>query len=131
MAGLWDRPTLLLDFVMMAGQVALMLNRTLKRTWADIAQVNPAEMDYELIHSVIAHPESGMNFIASPTYPSEAEMLKSEWLKSFIRLVRPQYEYILVDLPHDFSDVAVETLDAADIVLLVLAPEMSSIRAAA
>jgi pilus assembly protein CpaE len=131
MAGLWDTHTLLLDFVLMAGQVALMLNQSLKRTWADIAQIDPTEMDFDLIHSVTARHDSGMYFIAAPTYPTEAEMLKPEWLKPFMKLVRPQYEYILVDLPHDFSDVALETLDAADIILLVLAPEMSSIRATA
>jgi pilus assembly protein CpaE len=131
MAGLWDTHTLLLDFVLMAGQVALMLNQSLKRTWADIAKVDPTEMDYDLIHSVTTRHESGMYFIAAPTYPSEAEMLKPEWLKAFMKLVRPQYEYVLADLPHDFSDVALETLDTADIILVVLAPEMSSIRAAA
>jgi pilus assembly protein CpaE len=33
LVGLWKRPTVLLDLTMTAGQVALMLNMTLRRTW--------------------------------------------------------------------------------------------------
>jgi pilus assembly protein CpaE len=131
LAGLWDAPTLLLDLVLMAGQVALMLNWSLKRTWADIAHVDPAELDFELLRSIITRHESGLYFVSAPTYPSEAETLKPAWLEATLRVVKPQYEYIVADLPHDFSDIALQALDVADVILVMLAPEMSSIRAAA
>ncbi|NOR83850.1 MAG: response regulator receiver protein, partial [Ardenticatenales bacterium] len=34
------------------------------------------------------------------------------------------------DLPHDFGDVSLQVLDAADVMVLMLAPEMGSVRAA-
>ena len=40
--GLWKGSTNLIDLTMMAGQVALMLNTSLRRTWADIARYGPA-----------------------------------------------------------------------------------------
>jgi pilus assembly protein CpaE len=131
LSGLWESPTLLLDLVLMAGQVALMLNRPLKRTWADLAGANPAELDADVLASITGSYENGLHFIAAPTYPTEAEKLTGELLSSAIKVVRGQYEYIVADLPHDFGEVSLHALDAADVILLLLAPEMSSIRAAA
>ncbi|HJQ13555.1 MAG TPA: hypothetical protein VJ830_02315, partial [Anaerolineales bacterium] len=45
------------------------------------------------------------------------------------RLIRTQYEYVVADLPHDFSEVSIQALDAADLILMVASPEMASIRA--
>jgi pilus assembly protein CpaE len=129
--GLWETPTMMLDLVLMAGQVALMLNWSLKRTWADVTHVPAGELDMELIRSVTTRHESGMHFIPAPTYPSEAETIHAGWLQGFLDLTRPAYDYIVADLPHDFSDVSIQALDTADMILLLLAPEMSSLRAAA
>lgn len=129
--GLWGAQTALLDLVLTAGQIALLLNMPLKRTWADLSNYRPEEMDFEIIQSIMAHHPSGLDVIAAPTYPTDAEMLSEEALKSSLRMMRPVYDYIVADLPHDFSEVSLLTLDAADIILLVIAPELSSIRAAA
>jgi pilus assembly protein CpaE len=131
LAGLWERTTVLLDLVLTAGQVALMLNQPLKRTWADLARVVPADLELEIVSSLVGEHESGLQFIAAPTYPTEAEKLSGELLKASIKVLSQNYEYIVADLPHDFSDISLQTLDAADVILLLLAPEMSSIRAAA
>lgn len=129
--GLWSAPTALLDLVLTAGQIALLLNMPLRRTWADLSNYKPDEMDFEVIQSIVAHHSSGLDFIAAPTYPTDAEMLSEEALKSSLRIMRPVYDYIVADLPHDFSEVSLLTLDAADTILLVIAPELSSVRAAA
>jgi len=129
--GLWGTPTLLMDLVLTAGQVALMLNTPLKRTWADLGRAAPSDLDAEMLQTIIGQHESGLRVIAAPTYPVEAEELTAELLEAAIGLLRPQYDYIVADLPHDFSNVAIQTLDAADLILLLIAPEIASIRAAA
>jgi len=131
LAGLWGTPTLLLDLVLMAGQVALMLNFPLKRTWADITHIEASELDAEVVRSVTNRHDSGTYFVSAPTYPSESEALKADWLNALLKAVRPQYDYIVTDIPHDFSDITIQALDVADVILLLMAPEMSSVRAAA
>lgn len=126
---LWREPTLLLDLTMTAGQVALMLNMTLKRTWADLAHYAANELDMEALGSIIGGYESGLHFIAAPTFPSEAETLRGETLGAALHLARAHYEYVVADLPHDFSDFAIQALDAADLILMVASPDMASIRA--
>jgi pilus assembly protein CpaE len=127
---LWECPTLLIDLVLMAGQVSLMLNGPLKRTWADIAGFNPKELDSDVIRSITTQHESGLYYISAPTYPTEAEMFTGGHLASALNLVRFSYNYIVADLPHDFSEITLHAIDAADLILLIMAPEMSSIRAA-
>lgn len=129
--GLWNAPTLLLDLAMLAGQDALLLNIPLRRTWGDLAGVAANELDLELIHSIIVSHESGVELIAAPTTPTQAEMISTETLAAALEIIRPLYEYIVADLPHDFSEVALQALDVADVILLVMAPELSSVRAAA
>jgi pilus assembly protein CpaE len=116
LASLWQTPTILLDMTMIAGQVALMLNATLKRTWADIAKYSPAELDMGMLESILGKHESGVHFIAAPTYPTEAETIS--------------YDYIVADLPQNFNSIVVHTLDKADVILLTTAPDVASIRAA-
>jgi pilus assembly protein CpaE len=128
---LWNTPTLLMDLVLTAGQVALMLNTPLKRTWADLTRIAAAELDGEALHTIIGQHESGLYLIPAPTYPTEAEELTGGLLEASLALLRPQYDYMIADLAHDFSAASVQALDAADLILLLIAPEIASIRAAA
>jgi pilus assembly protein CpaE len=130
-ASLWRTQTLLLDLSMMAGQVALMLNASLRRTWADLAGFEAGEIDPEVIDSIIYKHESGLSFIAAPTFPSETETIKSETLAGALQLLKRKFDYMVADLSHDFSAITVQALDAADLILMVASPDMSSIRAAA
>jgi pilus assembly protein CpaE len=122
---------LVADMVLTAGQVALMLNAPLKRTWADIAKIAADELDWEVMQSVIIRHDSGIHLIAAPTYPSEAETLHSESLRQAFALLQGNFDYIVTDLPHDFGSDTLEILDNAHEVVLLLAPELASVRAAA
>ena len=131
LALLWETPTILLDLTMISGQVALMLNATLKRTWADIAKYGPAELDMDMLESIIGKHESGAAFIAAPTYPTEAETISGQHLDAALQMLRKHYDYMVADLPHDFNDIVVHTLDFADVILLTTSPDVASVRAAA
>ena len=84
-----------------------------------------------MLESIVGKHESGVAFIAAPTYPTEAETISSEILDASLQLLRKRYEYMVADLPHDFTDIVVHTLDIADVILLTTAPDVASIRAAA
>jgi len=131
LASLWKKPTTLLDLTMTAGQVAMMLNMPLKRTWTDISRYSADELDMDVLMSIIGTHESGLSFVAAPTFPAEAEILRAETLGAALRLMKGEFEYIVADLPHDFSEFALQALDAADVILMVATPDMSSLRAVA
>lgn len=131
LAALWQSPTLLLDMVLPAGQVALMLNSPLKRTWADLATIRPEELDTDVLRKIMGLHDSRVQFIAAPSNPTEAESLDTAVMSTAVSMLRPRFEYIIADLPHNFNEITLDVLDNADTVLLLLAPEMASVRAAA
>jgi pilus assembly protein CpaE len=124
------RMVMVADLVLTAGQIALMLNAPLKRTWADIAHIIPQELDWEVVQTIIGRHDSGIHWVAAPTYPSEAERISLELLREAFQLLRSNYDHIVVDLPHDFSSLTLEILDAAAGIVVPMAPELASVRAA-
>lgn len=128
---LWQRPTLLLDMVFTAGQVALMLNKAPKRTWADLSRYSTHEIDLDAVTSIIGQYDSGLDYILGPSDPISAEAVENEVVALAASYLRPSYEYIVADLPHSFDDVSLTILDQADEILLVLSPDLASVRAAA
>ncbi len=129
--GLWNGSTNLIDLTMMAGQVALMLNASLKRTWADIARYSSFDLDDEVLNSIISRHESGLDFMAAPTLPTDADTIKTETLGEALRLIKKRYDYVVADLPHDFHEITLQALDIADLILMVGSPDMASVRACA
>jgi pilus assembly protein CpaE len=131
LVSLWKTATILLDLSPLTGQVALMLNSTLKRTWGDIAQNKPAEIDLDILESIISKHESGLAFIAAPTIPIEGKTISADSLAKALQTLKMSYDYLVADLPHDFSESAIHALEAADVILMVISPDMASVRAAA
>jgi pilus assembly protein CpaE len=130
LTALWSRPALLLDMVMSSGQVAVLLNESIRRSWSDLIAFDDGAFDLEALESIMNQHMSGLHFIAAPKDPIDAEEVSSDYLKQSINLLKPRYEYLVIDLPHDFSDVALDILDAADNIILLMAPDIVSIRAA-
>jgi pilus assembly protein CpaE len=130
LTSLWSRPALLMDMVMSSGQVAVLLNESIRRSWSDLIAFDNGAFDLEALESIMNQHMSGLHFIAAPKDPIDAEEVSSDYLKQSITLLKPRYEYLVIDLPHDFSDVALDILDAADSIIMLMAPDIVSIRAA-
>jgi pilus assembly protein CpaE len=130
LASLWQTPVVLMDMVMAAGQVAVMLNEPIRRSWSDLTTYEEGAYDLDALEGIMNRHESGLHFIAAPKDPIDAEEVGNDLLKRAVVMLKPRYEYMLADLPHDFSNITLDTLEAADTILLLLAPDLVSIRAA-
>jgi pilus assembly protein CpaE len=56
---LWERPTLVIDSVLNAGQIALMLNASPLHTWEDLTDVKLNEIDSSVIESLVSKHGKG------------------------------------------------------------------------
>lgn len=130
LASLWQTPVLLMDMVMAAGQVAVLLNEPIRRSWSDLTTYEEGTYDLDALEGITNRLESGLHFIAAPKDPIDAEQVGHDLLKRAVGMLKPRYEYMLADLPHDFSNITLDTLETADTILLLLAPDLVSIRAA-
>ena len=130
LATIWQEPTLLMDMNMTSGQIALMLNKPKKRTWADLARYEEVDLDAHVIKGLIGKHESGLNYILSPPTPIDAENISGDILNTGVSLLRTEFEYIVADIPHDFSETTLNILDTADYIVLLITPELASVYSA-
>jgi pilus assembly protein CpaE len=131
LAQLWGQPTALVDLVLASGQSALMLNSPLRHTWADLAEPSVGQIDGDMLDNVLLSHTCGARVLAAPARPEEGELISAEKVTHVVGLLKDHYEYVVLDLPHDFSDTTLAGLDAAHHVLAMLAPELASVRAMA
>ena len=128
---IWGGPTALVDLAFVNGQSALLLDLPLRNTWADLGRSPANEMDMDLLNSILLRHDAGIHVLASPRRPQDAEGITAEHVQRTIGLLQPHYHYIVLDLPHDFSETTLAGLDMADQILLMLSPETASVRCAA
>lgn len=126
---LWDRSTLIVDGVLNAGQIALMLNSSIVHSWADLIGMQ-SHIDDGVIEAIINQHKSGLSFFPAPPHPIAYDSLPHESIHLTVDHLRFMHDFMVVDLAHDFSNFTISLLSYADHVLLMLAPEMASIRAA-
>lgn len=126
---LWGAPTLLVDLALMSGHVNLFLDRRVKHTWASLQGYALEDIDDQLLDNLVHEYENGLAFIAAPSSPSEAELVSVDAVAQALMILKSSYDYIVVDLPHDFGEFALEILDQAHVVLSLVAPELAALRA--
>lgn len=129
LAQIWGQPSALVDLALTCGQSALMLNLPLRHSWADLARAEVAEIDAQLIDAVLLKHASGVRVLATPSRPEERELITPEKVGQTIRTLQQQYPYVILDLPHDFSETTLAALDASQQILAVLAPDLAAVRA--
>jgi pilus assembly protein CpaE len=127
---LWNQPVVLIDLSLNSGQGALMFNLPYRNSWADLVGIPANDIDEMVVMNILLNHESGTRVLAAPLHPEDCDGLGGETVEQVIRLLSNQYDYLVLDLPHDFSETTLAGLDSADEILLVLAPELASVRAA-
>ncbi len=125
---LWEKPTLLLDGVFAAGQLALMMDAKPIRTWESLVGVEQSALDADAVKELLSLHESGIQYVAAPRTPIAADSFTPESVQMIIQQLKSGSKFIIADTPHDFSDIAVQMLTMADTILLVMAPDVASLR---
>ena len=125
---LWGKQTLLLDSVLTAGQVALLLDAKPTATWENLVGLEPENIDDAVVAEIMCSHKSGVRYIASPRYPIAADTFTTEELRLLMEKIKKHNDFVIVDTSHDFSDMAIHMLSMSNTILLVLAPEMASLR---
>ena len=126
---IWKQSVVLVDLALTMGQSALMLNLPLRNTWADLSKMPAGEIDSEVVKNVLLTHASGVSVLAAPRRSVEGESVSPEIVSNTIEVLRSNFSYVVLDLPHDFRETTLVGLDSADEIVLLMAPELASVRA--
>jgi pilus assembly protein CpaE len=125
---LWNQPSVLVDLALTAGQSALMFNLPFRRSWENLASIPAAEIDKNVVADVLLQHSSDTLVLAASSRPEQNELIDGEKVTRVLSLLSHEYNYVVLDLPHDFQDTTIAGLDLSEEVLLVLSPDLASVR---
>lgn len=127
LAQLWPGSTALIDMVFECGSAALLADVPLRNTWADVARLAVDELTDEILDQVLLKHLTGLDILAAPGRVVDAETIGLEHVEWVLDALQRQYQYVVIDLPHNFREATLCALDAADQIVLVAAPELASV----
>ncbi|HEV3163045.1 MAG TPA: AAA family ATPase [Isosphaeraceae bacterium] len=121
------KSTLLVDLKLETGDLASLLDVKPTYTLANLCQ-NVTRMDRVMFErSLVRHP-SGVHLLASPQLFADIGHVTTEGIRQALTLARVLFPYIVVDLDHSFRAEQTQVLRQADVILLVLRLEFTSLR---
>lgn len=130
MRNVWMKPTLLVDAVLNAGQLAMMMDTNPRISWEEYIKVPQNEVDESVLEDLICIHTSGLNYVAAPRFPIALDAVHSETWRMAIDHFVKRFEFIVADTSHDFSDLTISLLNVSTHILMVMNPDMASLRAA-
>ncbi len=117
----------LVDANLEFGDVGVLLNLPTNRTSADLGG-SDTDIDEELLNGTMASHASGVQVLLAPARPEMAELVTPDVLKRSLAVMKPMFDYIVIDLWKSFQEAIVFLLDAADKILLVSTSDIPAIK---
>lgn len=122
-----NQEVLLVDGKLLFGHVALYLNVLTGNSITDLIR-QAGMLDELLIRQVVVKHHSGIHVLPCPATITEAQGIKPKSLFDVIRGLKQVYRNIIIDGGNDLDNNSVTFMDASDKILLVLNPDMASLR---
>ena len=113
--------------LLVAGDMARMLNLTPKRAAVDLISLMKKEPQKVRKEDFVTRSYTGIDFLAGVLKPQQTAHFDSTRIKEMFALFSQDYDYIVVDAGKSFSDTLVSVLNQAHVIFLVVTPDILSI----
>lgn len=122
-------PGALLDLDVIHGHAATALGLDAKRTLPDLT-VGEITLDREFLLAFGESYSPGLVVFPGARSPMEGERITPDLVQALLPACRRCFGYTFIDLPSSFGETTLSVLDDADLILLVVTPEITAIRSA-
>ncbi len=122
-----EEDVLLIDGKHLFGHVALFLNMITGNSIYDL-HVHAGMLDEQLIRQVVVKHESGILVLPSPHTIEDAQSIQPEQLFMVLQSLQQVIPNIIIDGGNALNDNTVTYMDASDKILLVLNPDLASMK---
>lgn len=120
---------LIIDLDLQFGQVATHLNVTPRQTIADLVRDEPSQREPELLRTYVTHHPSGLDVLGAPGSPELAELVVPDHVGRVLDTALLAYEAVVVDAGSTLDERSLAVLEAAEVVLVPVYPEIPALRA--
>jgi pilus assembly protein CpaE len=121
--------TLLLDLSLESGNLALAMGLRPRYSVADLLE-NFHRVDESLLSSLVATHGSGVEVLAAPALPESMPAVSADQARAVLRLLRRHYDLVVIDLGRAYSEFGAAALEASDVTMLMLVPDVLAIHGA-
>jgi pilus assembly protein CpaE len=116
----------LVDLDLQFGDVGIFLDIEKADSIADVAEENA--FDYALMKSYLFTHPSGIAGLCAPPSPEYAEIVQPEHVKRVVAGLKPNYDYVILDMPPAFQDNSIAGLEASTEIYFIINPDISTLR---
>jgi len=117
----------LLDASVLGGTLGVVLNLAPRRTIADLLP-RLDDLDAELLASVLATHSSGVRVLLSMPWSKDGDSVHAAQFERILDWLQGATDYVVVDTSPSLDEGTTAVLQHADQVIVVLTPEMTSLR---
>ena len=118
---------MLLDLDLQCGDVAISLDADSKYSIVDLVQ-DRGGITIENINNFSVDHSSGLRVLCAPKSAELAEYVQSSDVEKIIDIMRPYYEYVIVDMSSAFSDITITACESCEEIFLVYNTDILSLR---
>ncbi len=119
--------TLLLDLDLQFGDSAIVLGIEPEKTIYDLV-VAPGELDAEKVAGYVSRHPSGLDVLAAPLRPEDAELVTEAKIIALLEVVRSSYDAVVVDTSPFFHGPMLATLDRTDELLVLCGLDVPTLK---
>jgi len=122
------KAVVLIDLNLQFGNVAMFFDLRPRTTIVEFARGDIGRTTEDDFEKFLANHKSGVRILAAPPSPEEAELVSIAAVQQAIDLGRGGRDVVVLDLPTKLDEVTLAALDVTDIVCVVTAPHLASLR---
>ena len=127
LARFWKKRVVLIDLNLAFGDQAILLGLTCEKNIHKL--VNKKSLKLSTIEEQLTlHQPSGLKVLLPPPAPEMAETIRPELVERIIDLLRPHYDYIIIDTHNQLTDMELKILDISNLIMLVMTMELTFIK---
>jgi pilus assembly protein CpaE len=119
----------LLDLNLEFGNAHMHLDLKPSKTLADLAGLDPAQLDDSTFAPLLQQDRSGVQLVRGTSRPEEAELVTVPLVQHGIDRLKSAVDYVIIDAPATFSQNVLAALDGSDGVVVVTEPHVAGVEA--
>jgi pilus assembly protein CpaE len=123
------RGVAIVDLDLQFGSVAEFLSAHGKGSILDLLNAED-RLDEDLVRSVSRQVEGGVAVFAAPEAIPPLESVETDQMLSVLTMLRKHYDYVILDLPSNWTNWTLSALSVADVVMMVAELSLGSLRQA-
>jgi pilus assembly protein CpaE len=129
-AQLWGIDVCLWDMALTGGHCASLMNLKPKNSLADLHDSLNEPVEEKSLEQLLIKHDTGIHLMPAPLSAAEAELVTPQTIELALPYLQGYSSYLVVDAGNHFTDPVITIMERSDVILLVLSPEIASVKSA-